>query len=119
MLPVILGALLFVLTPVALWITRMGAGGQIGRWAAISTIWLLLPVMVGLMLLFIALAAVIYLASRVNAWVPTYSPGVQRLARNVAAGARRGSNMVRKPVLAVKALGDAARTRFRRLRERA
>ena len=118
LLPVLIATLLLVIAPITVWITRMGAAGAVVRWAAISTMFLLIPVMIVLAIVFVVLVSAIYVSSRVGAWLPRYSLRAQKLAGSAAAGTRLGAEMVRKPVLAVRALGSLARSQFRRLRER-
>jgi hypothetical protein len=97
----------------------LNSAGDVGRWAAISTMWLLLPMMIGLVVLFAVLVTASFLAARLGSWLPTYSLRAQKFASNAAVQTRRGAEMVRRPVLAARALGNAAKTSFRRLRERA
>jgi hypothetical protein len=100
-------------------LVRLNGAGDVGRWAAISTMWLLWPMMIGLIVLLALLVTAIFLATRLGSWLPTYSLRAQKFASDAALGTRRGAEMVRKPVLAMRALGDAAKAGFRRLRERA
>jgi hypothetical protein len=95
-----------------------GGNGDVSRWAAISTIWLVLPAMV---LAFIALAALfagVYLLTRLTGMLPPYTRRAQRIFFRVEGGTRRAAEMTRKPVLFVKGLGSLIRTGIRRARER-
>ncbi len=118
LLPLVLGVLLLMVAPLAMWLTRMGAGGDVGRWAAIATMWLLLPIMIIMLVLLAMLGATIFLASRVSVHLPIYGLRAQKFVEGVAGATRQGAEMVRKPMLALKSLGDVAKDRFKRLRER-
>jgi hypothetical protein len=118
MVPVLLATLLFIIAPVAMWLNRMGGAGDLARWSAISTMWLLVPVIIGLIVLIVIVIAGIYLIGQVNRRLPGYSRRAQRFAEGAAMGTGRAAEMVQRPILAVRALGNAVRTRFRRLRER-
>jgi uncharacterized membrane protein len=119
LLPVIAGALLFCIVPVAVWFVRTGGTGDVGQVSAVAAMWLMLPVMIGFVILLAVLVVAIYLAARLLMLLPTYSLRAQKFANTVAVETRRGAEMVRKPALAVRAAGNAALSRFRQPRERA
>lgn len=118
LLPMILGAAALMAAPLAVWFTVMDAGGDVSRWAAISTMWLLIPVMIGALILLVAVSALAYLTARISGWIPAYSYRIQRIALRAQDGTRRATELIRKPVLAVRAIGDLMRRRVKRLRER-
>ena len=118
LLPMLLGTAVFVVAPAAVWAIRMGGGGNVGRWAAISTIWLLLPAMVAGAILLAILLVLIFMTGRIQEWIPRYSYSLQHFFARAAAGTRRGAEMVRKPVLAIRGLGSLAKNSLKRLRER-
>jgi hypothetical protein len=118
LLPVIVGAAALIAAPVVAWATAMDGGGDVSRWSAISTMWLLIPVMIGALILLVAVSALAYLTARISGWIPAYSYRIQRIAVRAEGGARQASEIIRKPVLAVRAAGDLVRRRVQRLRER-
>jgi hypothetical protein len=115
-LPVLVAALALLAAPIIAWQLSFGGAGDVGRWAAISSMWLLIPVIFGGAILLAAVCALIFVTVRINSWVPTFSYRAQRFAARAADGALRASEIVRRPVLAVKGLGTLARTGFKRLR---
>jgi predicted PurR-regulated permease PerM len=117
-LPIVIGAAALLVAPLAAWATAMDGGGDVSRWAAISTMWLLIPVMIVALILIVAVSALAYLTSIITGWIPAYSYRVQRIAARAEGGTRRAAEMIRKPVLAVRAAGDMVRRRVRQLRER-
>ncbi len=115
-LPVLVAALALIVAPILLWQLSFGGAGDVGRWAAVSTMWLLIPVIFGGVILLAAVCALVFVAVRINGWVPTFSYRAQRFASRAADGALRASEIGRRPVLALKGLGKLARTGFKRLR---
>jgi hypothetical protein len=118
LLPVFIGAAALMVAPLAAWLTAMDAGGDVSRWAAISTMWLLIPVMMGALILLVAVSALAFLTARITGWIPAYSYRIQRIAVRAEGGTRRAAGMIRKPVLAIRAAVDLVRRRVQRLRER-
>ena len=118
LLPVLIGALLLVAAPIVAWLTTMGGGGDTGRWAAISTMWLLIPVLIFGLILLAVLIGLIFVGARLAGLIPRYSLRIQNIAVRAAGGTQRATAMIRRPVLAVQGLGALARTGLRRLRER-
>lgn len=118
LIPVLIGAAVFLVAPVAAWISALGGTGNVSRWAAISTMWLLIPVMMAGLILLAVLAVAAYLAGKAGEILPRYSYPAQRFAARAAMGTGRAAEMIRRPVLAVRALGSMARARLLRLRER-
>ena len=118
LLPVLLGAAAVVVAPVAAWLAVFHGSGDVGRWAAISTMWVLLPVMMAGLILLVVLIVLIYLAGRIAGWIPRYSFGAQRFAARAADGTSRAAAMIRMPVLAVRGFGSRVKTGLQRLRER-
>ena len=118
LLPVLIGAAAFVVGPIVAWLAAFGGGGDVGRWATISTMWLLLPVMIAGAILLLVLIALIFAAGKISGWILRYSYRAQRIAARAEWGTRRAAAMIQKPVLAVRELGSLARTGLQRLRER-
>ena len=114
LLPLMLALVVFLGAVAAACVIAFDGQGDVGRWAAISTIWLILP---GLLLELIgiaALVAVIYLVAKLRGAIPPYSRLAQRAFSRVESTARRGSEMVRSPKLAVQGFGNFVRGRFER-----
>lgn len=118
LLPVLIGGAALVVGPVVAWLAVFDGGGDLGRWAAISTMWVLLPVMTAGAILLVVLIVLIYLAGRVSGLIPRYSIRAQRFAAQAAGGTRRAAAMIRKPVLGVRDLGWRVKTGLQRMRER-
>ena len=117
-LPILVVALLALAGIVVAWRAAFQADGDVGRWAAISTMWLLLPIMTGGLLVLAVSGALIFLLGKVSSWIPQRSARAQRFAARIESGTRRAAEMVRRPVLAVRGVGSLLRSRWQRIRER-
>ncbi len=91
------GLVLVVLTYLTIRATFQ-TGGDTGRWAAISTIWLVLPVMLGGLLLLAVLGAAIFLLANVSGLILPYSYKAQRIFYRIEYGTKRAALMVHRPI---------------------
>jgi len=93
---VMIGALIYVIT-----VAPVGAGADMSRMAAISTMWILLPLMLLGLLLLAVLGGLVYLLALLLRFIPPYSGKAQDYAYKVRGYARRGSDLAVRPVLAI------------------
>ena len=114
LLPVILSALLFVALIVLINIATFNQGGDVGRWAAISTIWIVIPVMVAGVVLLALLVALVYLMKRLLGITPTYTGLAQDYVHRAASYIKRGTEMAVKPVLFLDGIGASIKAFFGR-----
>ena len=115
-LPVVVGGLIMVAMIVVLCLSTFGGNGDVSRWAAISTIWLTLPVMLAAIILFTLIVAVTYLLSRGASFIPRYTREAQRVMFQVEAGAKRAAQIAHRPVLLFPEIGVLLRRGVQRLR---
>lgn len=118
LLPVLIGAAAFIVASIVAWVAALGGGGDVGRWAAISTMWLLIPAMIAGMVLLVVLIAFIYVTGMITGRIPRYSVQAQRIAARAAGGTKRAAAMIRSPALALRELGSTAKAALQRIRER-
>ena len=103
-LPVVLSALLMIALIVWISIATFRDNGDVGRWAAISTIWIILPIiMVGLIGLLV-LIGLIYLMARLLGILPTYTGLAQDYVHLGAGYDQRFTEAAVKPIFAVDGL---------------
>ncbi|MBV6400964.1 MAG: hypothetical protein CNIPEHKO_01259 [Anaerolineales bacterium] len=114
LLPVILSVLLFVALIVLINIATFNQGGDVGRWAAISTIWIVIPVMVAGVVLLALLVALVYLMKRLLGITPTYTGLAQDYVHLAASYIKRGTEMAVKPVLFLDGIGASIKAFFGR-----
>jgi len=106
LLPILFSVLVFVAVIVLTSIATFRDNGEVGRWAAMSTIWLLLPVLVAALVFLIILIALIVLILRLTKLIPQYSYQAQVIFHRIEGGAKRISQMAHKPMLLMQAFGQ-------------
>ncbi len=99
LLPIIVAALIFAALTYLTLRAAFETGGDVARWAAISTIWLVLPVMVGGLLLLSILGAAIFMLTNVPGFILPYSYQAQRTFYRIEYGTKRLAMMIHRPIL--------------------
>ncbi len=118
LLPVLVAVVLFIAITVLMVQATFQRGGDVDRWAAISTIWLSLPVLFGGLIALVVLGALIALVTAAAQVIPPYSYQVQRFFYRIEYGTRQAATMVRRPILIAQGLLSAVRSGVRRAIER-
>lgn len=118
LLPVLSASLAIVAVVLLACLAIFGQGVDASRWAEISTIWLIIPAMVGGLIMVLVLGATIYLLTKTIGLIPGYSYRAQALFHEIEINSSRAAEMVRKPVLAIRALVEMIKMRLKRTRER-
>src|SRR5688572_1479828 len=104
-LPVVLAALLFLAMVVLVNIATFRDNGDVGRWAAISTIWIAIPVCIMGFVFLLVLGGLVYLMGRLLGVAPRYTGKAQDFVHKLAIRIRRVVDMTVKPVFAVNGFG--------------
>ena len=99
-LPVMLGSLLVIGMIVLISIATFKAGGDVGHWAAISTIWIVLPIIIVGLIFLAVLIGFIYLLSHALGVLPRYTGIAQDYVYKARAYLLRGADLVVRPVIA-------------------
>jgi hypothetical protein len=98
-LPVVLSAVLMIALIVWICLATFNQGGDVGRWAAISTMWIVTPVMfVGLIVLAL-LGGLIYLMIRILRGLPYYTGMAQDYVYIGQGYVKRFADMLVKPII--------------------
>ena len=113
-LPVILSALVMIALIVLISLATFRADGDVGRWAAISTIWLVIPVMLAGLIVLAILVGLIYLMARGLQIIPTYTGLAQEYAAKARWYITRGANMLVKPFFVIEGWSASIREFFRK-----
>ena len=98
-LPVALTAILFVALVALINIATFNQGGDAGRWAAISTIWIVIPIMLGLLIVTALLGGLVYLMQKLLNITPTYTGMAQDYVYLAQGYIKRAAGAIVKPVL--------------------
>lgn len=90
-------------------------GGDVGRWAAISTIWVILPMLIAGLITLAILGGLIYLMARLLKALP-YHTGVAQDYVFIARGyIIRGADLAVKPILVLNGWLQTAKTFLERI----
>ncbi|HEY9151760.1 MAG TPA: hypothetical protein VIN60_02660 [Anaerolineales bacterium] len=114
LLPVLLTVIVFITIIVITSIATFRNNGDIARWAAISTIWLVLPVMIAGLIVLVILMAIIYLLARLIGVIPPYSYQAQKIVYRIEGYVKRGAEMILKPMR----FADLIKSQIQKMMER-
>ena len=104
-LPVVLAAIFIVGLIVLIVFATFRDNGDVGRWAAISTIWIVIPIMVAGLILFIILGGIVYLLKYLLDIAPVYTGQAQDYAHLLAGYIKRMADTTVKPIFFVDGIG--------------
>jgi FtsH-binding integral membrane protein len=110
-LPMILAVLLIVVVAVITGISAFSNDNS-SIWAAISTIWLVIPAMVFSLLFLVILAGLVYLLARGLQALPAYTSQAQYYANRAASEIKRFSDMAARPVIFLNSLAASLKAFF-------
>jgi energy-coupling factor transporter transmembrane protein EcfT len=113
-LPMALSVVGFVALIVLIYFATFEGDGDVGRWTAISTIWIVIPVMLAGLILLALIGGLVYLMKRLLNVAPTYTGMAQDYVHIAAGYIKRGTEMAVKPVLFLDGVGASIRTFFGR-----
>ena len=104
LVPMLVAAALIVAVAVLTGFAASRENSEVGRWAAISTIWIVIPVMAAGLLLLLIFIAILYGMARLLALIPTYTGQAQKIVWRIEGYVKRGADMAVKPVLALEGI---------------
>lgn len=103
-LPMILAVIVIVAVAVFTGIAAFGANGDPARWAAISTVWLVIPIMIFSLFFLAVLGGLVYLLARALQVFPTYTSTAQYYINRAASQIKRFSDMATRPVFFIEGI---------------
>ena len=103
-LPLIVAVLLMLAVAVITSVAAFGQNGDAPRWAAISTIWLVIPVMFFGLVLLAILGGLVYLLARTLQVLPPYTSKAQYYVDRGTSEVKRFSDMAAEPVLFIEGI---------------
>ena len=113
-LPVVLAAGLCLGLTVLINIATFQRGGDVARWAAVSTIWLAIPAIFILLVSLIIHAGLVYLLAKLLNLLPTYTGRTQDIFNKIEGQARRFADAVAKPFIFINSIGASINRIFGR-----
>jgi uncharacterized membrane protein len=111
-LPVILAASVMIAMIVLVSLATFSANGDVARWAAISTIWLVIPVILVGLIVLVILIGLIYLMARGLQVIPIYTAIVHDYVAKSRWYITRGAHMLVKPFLVIQSWSAKIRQFF-------
>jgi hypothetical protein len=109
-LPIVLAALLFIAMIVLINIATFRDNGDVARWAAISTMWILIPIFIMGLVFLALLVGLIYLFARLLGIAPVYTGKAQDFIHKLAIRIRRAADMTVRPIISVNSVGATVKT---------
>ncbi len=100
-LPVVVSAILMVGLIVLISLVTFRSEGDVSRWAAISTIWIIIPVLVAGLITLATLIGLIYLMARALSALPAYTAIAQDYVYLAKSYIIRAADKVAVPVIAI------------------
>lgn len=108
----VLAVLLCVAAVVLINLATFRGNGDVARWAAVSTIWVVIPVMVASLLFLAVLAGIVYLLTRLLGIAPTYTGMAQDFVQKLSLRIRSAADALVKPVIYVDGVGATIKRLF-------
>ena len=115
-LPVLLMVVLIIALVVLINIATFRDNGDVARWAAISTIWMVVPIMIGMLIFLVLLVGLIYLLSKLLGITPRYTGLAQDYVHKVAGAIKRGLDAIVKQFIEIQGVLASIREFFGRIR---
>ena len=103
--PVILSAVLCIGLIVLVNIATFQGGGDVARWAAISTMWIAIPTMLGMLVFLVIIGGLVYLMAKLLNILPTYTGKTQDIFYKIEGYARRFADSAAKPIIFIDSIG--------------
>lgn len=98
-LPVALGAIILIGMIVLVSLATFKSNGDVGRWAAISTIWIVIPILLAGLILLAILIGLIYLMARALSALPHYTGIAQDYVFKARGYIIHVADMAAKPII--------------------
>lgn len=99
LVPMLIATLIILAVATLTGIAAFRDNGDVARWAAISTIWIVLPAMGAGLLVLIIFIGLIYGMARLLQLIPPYSGYAQRIVWRIEGYVKRGADMAVQPIL--------------------
>jgi|JI8StandDraft_2_1071088.scaffolds.fasta_scaffold91056_2 hypothetical protein len=114
-LPIILSVVVLVGLIVLISFATFKQGGDVGRWAAISTIWIVIPILLAGLVTLVVLIGLVYLMARALQGLPYYTGIAQDYVFKARGYIIRGADMAAKPILALDGWIESIKAFFGRM----
>jgi uncharacterized membrane protein len=114
-LPMVITTLLLIGMVVLISLATFKSNGDVSRWAAISTIWIVIPTLFAGLIVLAILIGLIYLMARALGALPHYTAIAQDYVHIAQSYITRAADMVAKPMIAVEGFIENVKVFFERI----
>jgi len=114
-LPMVISTLVLICVIVLISLATFNSNGDVGRWAAISTIWIVIPILLAGLIVLAILVGLIYLMARALGALPHYTSIAQDYVRIAQNYIIRGADMIAKPVIGLEGFIENVKAFFERI----
>ena len=114
-LPVVAVTVLIIALIVLINIATFRDNGDVARWAAISTMWIALPIMIGMLIFLALLGGLIYLFSKLLNVTPRYTGLAQDYVYKASGAIKRALDAVVKQFIYIQGVLASIREFFKRI----
>jgi heme/copper-type cytochrome/quinol oxidase subunit 2 len=97
--PVVFSVVLCIALIVLVNVATFRDNGDVARWAAVSTIWIIIPIMIGMLIFTALLGGLVYLMYKLLDVAPTYTGMAQDYVHKAALYIKRGADAVVRPII--------------------
>lgn len=104
-IPVVVSMVLCLGLVVVVNIATFQWGGDVARWAAISTMWIAIPTMFGMLVFLALLGGMIFLLAKLLNLLPTYTGKAQDIFYKIEGYAQRFADAAAKPIISINSIG--------------
>jgi hypothetical protein len=104
LIPLLVAVAIIVAVPALTGVAAFRENGEVARWAAISTIWMVIPIMGAGLLVLIIFIGLIYGMARLLALIPAYTGYAQKIVWRIEGYIRRGTQQAVQPILALEGI---------------
>ncbi len=115
LIPILVAVLVLVAIIVLISVATFRDGGEVERWAAISTIWIVIPILLAGLILLLVLIGLIYLMARALTGLPYYTGIAQDYVYKARGYIIRAADMAAKPILALDGWLESIKAFFGRM----
>lgn len=114
--PIVLTFVVLMAVIVLISLATFRSNGDVERWAAISTIWIVIPIMIGLLIFIALLIGIVYLLAKLLHITPKYTGIAQDYVFLAESYIKRGLDVVVKQVLEIQGVIASIQKFFEKLK---
>jgi len=111
-LPMVMAVLLCLALVVLINLATFRGNGDVARWAAVSTIWIVIPVMIASLVFLAVLAGLIYLLARLLGIAPLYTSQAQEFVQMLGIRISRAADVTVRPIIYLDGIGASIKALF-------